>query len=209
MNRIIVSIFALVVFVACGGDTPEAVIANTQGRTPRHTLDTFASSPGTIFIEDSIDDVFESEAGDCGDVLQVSGYRTDSEVVFRFEVGYDFCFGTDLHQIALLDVTWKGDPGAIVFYNFGHPFDNPNGAAYFRAAGSGFDEVLPEILVTQWMDDPDDAYFYLSVSLDWFSFKSEEDTFSTFRVAAQVDRGKERVAVDVSDVVSVDFHDLP
>ncbi len=212
MKRTILLLAVLAFFVACGGgDDAAALIANTEARTPRFTLDTFASSPGTIFLVDDMDDVWESDPGECGDIVQVSGYRTSSEVVFRFEVGYDFCFETDLHQIALLDVTWSGNPGTIVFYNFGNPWNNPNGACYYRAAGASkqFDEVLPEIIVTQWMDDPDDNWFYLSVPIEWFSFKTEEDTFSTFRIAAQVERGSERVPMDWTDVVNLDFHDLP
>ena len=210
MKRTILLLSVLAFFVACGGDSPDAVIANTQARTPRYTLGLSAAQIETL-LEDDVDDVFGSEAGDCGDILEISGYRTDSEVVFRFEVAYDFCFATDLHQVVLLDVTWRGDPGTIVFYNFQSPDLVPGGAAYFRPAGAGkqFDEVIPEINVTQWMSDPPENYFYLSVPIRWFSFKSEEDTFSTFRVAAQVDRGAVRDVADFTDIVNVDFNDLP
>ena len=45
MKRTILLLAVLAFFVACGGgDDAAALIANTEARTPRFTLDTFASS---------------------------------------------------------------------------------------------------------------------------------------------------------------------
>ena len=105
------------------------------------------------------------------------------------------------------------EAATIIITNDGDPVVRPDGIAYIRNASGQSAE--PAIGVKQWMDDPADGFFYLSVPLDVFAFANEaDDSKSVFTLFAEIDRFLPSLAAwttvevrDFTDAVAVDFVD--
>ncbi|MHC4933304.1 MAG: hypothetical protein ACYTGV_14060 [Planctomycetota bacterium] len=196
----------LLLVAACGASSGEpAIIVTLNTASPDVTLATSSAFPGTLIHGPGIG---PGGGGTCGTIDAFYGYRTDTTLVFRIVEQDDFCWGTDVYEIVLQNVTWKGQPGTVLIVNNGDPQIRGFGVAYFIPSGGALD-LIEEIPVTQWQDDPNDNYIYLSVPLKYFSFESDTDSESVFAVAAQIERLTTVVKTDWTATLNIDFVDLP
>jgi hypothetical protein len=206
MARVKYSLILLLgLLAACGGGENTPLIVAAQTLTPVVTITTVESVPGTLIHGVGLG----PGGGDtCGNIEVFDAYRTDTRIVFRIEDEDGFCFGTDIYEVVLNSVVWKGTRGRLLLVNDLDPRTpgNVNGAAYFIPEGAATAIYVSEISVSQWMDDPADTWLFLAVPLSRFSFAGDDDTKSVFETSAQIERVGTGV-IDWTDPVNVDFVD--
>jgi hypothetical protein len=207
--------------VACGGgdgrdDLEPPIIIQTASLNPAVTIDTFASVDGTQIHGEGLGD---GPFSTCGRILSFSAYRTETELVFRIEDEFGFCWDNDYYSVWIQNVTWRGVPNTQIFLlNNADPEDNPDAFGYIRrsTAQGDFQAQDSAIEVRQWMDDPSDGFFYMAIPLDLFRFYTDaSDARSVFSVFAEVDRAQPSIydpnatvtVRDWTDAISVDFVD--
>jgi len=204
---------------ACGGGGADKleppIITQAATLNPAVTIDTFATVEGTqIYGAGEGPGPFST----CGRIKSFSAYRTDTELVFRIEDEFGFCWDNDLYSVWIRNVTWRGVGNTqIILINSGNPELNDRGAGYIRrtTAQGTLQSLDSAIAVRQWMDDPADGFFYMAIPLDLFSFFNETgDARSVFSVFAEIDRAQPDIAHatsitvrDWTDPISVDFVD--
>jgi hypothetical protein len=207
--------------VACSGggrdEQEPPVITQTATLNAAVTIDTFATVEGTqIYGAGEGPGPFST----CGRIQSFSAYRTDTELVFRIEDEFGFCWDNDIYSVWIRNVTWRGVPNTQIFLtNAGNPETNGDGAAYIRriTAQGTLQARESAIKVRQWMDDPMDGFFYLAIPLDLFTFFTDPtDARSIFSVFAEIDRAQPSIANatsvavrDWTDPISVDFVNPP
>ena len=172
---------SLVLFVgafalSCGGggrdEIAPALIIQTNTLSPTVTIDTFETIEGTqIFGEGVGPGPFST----CGHILSISAYRTETDLVFRIEDEFGFCWDSDIYSIWITGITWRKVPSTLILANNGSPEVNENGLALFRSAGGQGSD--PKVPARQWIDDPTDGFFYISIPLD--VFRSSTSTWMT------------------------------
>ena len=219
MNRLTIAFctIAYLLLVACGGgdgidklqppiaENPNTLLADAV----LPTVETIDGGPIQVQRDD------EGPFATCGRIKELRGYRTDTEIVFRIEDEFGFCWENDVYSIWLPGIRWRGVPATMIISNDGDPMDpsRPDGIARIRNASAQTEE--PAIHVRQWMDDPADGFFYLSIPLDIFSFANKaDDAKSVFNVYAEIDRFTPLLSAwtdvfvrDFTDPVAVDFVD--
>jgi len=206
---------------ACGGggrdEIEPPIIIQTASLSPAVTIDTFATVEGTqIYGEGEGPGPFST----CGHILSFSAYRTDTELVFRIEDEFGFCWDNDIYSVWIRNVTWRGVANTQIFLiNEGDPAVNDRGSAFIRRnTTQGTQQSIENAIeVRQWMDDPADGFFYMAIPLDLFRFYTDTgDARSVFSVFAEIDRAQpsiqNAVTIEVrdwTDPISVDFVDPP
>ncbi|MHC4940825.1 MAG: hypothetical protein ACYTHK_17930 [Planctomycetota bacterium] len=206
---------------ACGGggrdEIEPPIIIQTASLIPSVTIDTFATVDGTLIAGPG--EGAGPFAG-CGRIKSFSAYRTDTELVFRIEDEFGFCWDNDIYSVWIQNVTWRGVPNTQIFLvNGGDPTVDQTGTAIIRRTTAQGTQQAAEnaITVRQWMDDPADGFFYMAIPLDVFSFYTEDgDSRSVFNVFAEIDRAQPNIANatsitvrDWTEPVAVDFVDFP
>ena len=217
MNRLTIAFctLAYLLLVACGGgegldeiqppiaENPNTLLADAV----LPTVETIDGGP----IQSQRDD--EGPWATCGRIMELRGYRTDTEIVFRIEDEFGFCWENDVYSIWLPGIRWRGVPATMIISNDGDPMVRGDGIARIRTVVAQTEEQA--IHVRQWMDDAADGFFYLSIPLDIFSFANEaDDARSVFNVFAEIDRFLPALSAwtsvsvrDFTDPVAVDFVD--
>ena len=201
--------------VACGDgegrdDLGPPVIIQTANLIASKTIDTFETVEGTEIHGEGI---AEGPFTLCGHIQSISAYRTETELVFRIEEALGFCWANDNYRIRIGALTWRRVPSAIILSNIGDPMAGTRAQAIVQqVTGVSVDEALT---ARQWMDNEDDAFFYMAIPLEVFQFFTDvDDQKSVFPVDAQIVRFFPDIAnatafgvVDGTDFVNVDFVD--
>lgn len=207
--------------MACGGggadELEPPIIVQTASLLPSVTIDTFATVEGTLIAGPGEGTgPFQT----CGRIKSFSAYRTDTELVFRIEDEFGFCWDNDIYTVWIQNVIWRGVANTQIFLvNGGDPNVDSTGTAIIRrtTAQGVLQAAENAIPVRQWMDDPADGFFYMAIPLDVFSFYTEDgDDRSVFSVFAEIDRAQPNIANatsitvrDWTDPIAVDFVDWP
>ena len=77
----------------------------TPAIVPSVTIDTFATVEGTMIAGPGEG---EGPFQTCGRIKSFSAYRTDTELVFRIEDEFGFCWDNDIYSVWIQNVTWRG-----------------------------------------------------------------------------------------------------
>ncbi|MHC4952944.1 MAG: hypothetical protein ACYTGZ_03580 [Planctomycetota bacterium] len=203
-------LLGLLLLPACGSgggeDVQPAIITNPNVIAPQVEIGVGASFPGVAIIgpgDGTINSV-------CGKLLVINAYRTDTDLVFRIEDEFGFCWDTDRYEIYIENIRWRGVPGAIILTNSGNPADDTSGFGYFRNVANQV-SLDSDIKVTQFVDDATKPWFYLQIPLSLFNFANKaDDPRSVFTLRGRIQRfpfGAPTFQLDITELVAVDFVD--
>ena len=101
---------------ACGGGGSDKleppIIIQTASLIADVTIDTFATVEGTLIAGPGEGPgPFQT----CGRIKSFSAYRTDTELVFRIEDEFGFCWDNDIYSIWIRNVTWRAVANTQIF----------------------------------------------------------------------------------------------
>jgi hypothetical protein len=149
----------------------------------------------------------------CGGILRFNSYRDSTHLYFRIEEEFGFCWDTDLYEVWIEGIRWRGVPGSVAFTNKGDPKEGGNGQGLYRNQARTVVVGDAALTPTQFKDNPTDSWFWLKIPLSIFNFIDDDSDFnSTFPIYVLVERfepGKAARQLDWTGPVQVDLVNPP